>query len=179
MVKHRYWDSCVILGWLKGEQDKIDECRAGIKAAEKGDIQIITSSLTLAEVLHLKGKDKIPKADREKVRGFFENDYIALYDVDRTIAELAQDVVWDHGIAPKDAIHVAIREERDIAVATWIASTCIAPKDAIHVATAMSLSSRIALDQFDTFDEPLIERSGKIGEPGLKIGRPNLPIPMF
>ena len=152
MVKHRYWDSCVILGWLKGEQDKIDECRAGIKAAEKGDIQIITSSLTLAEVLHLKGKDKIPKADREKVRGFFENDYIALYDVDRTIAELAQDVVWDHGIAPKDAIHVA---------------------------TAMSLSSRIALDQFDTFDEPLIERSGKIGEPGLKIGRPNLPIPMF
>ncbi len=152
MVTYRYWDSCVILGWLKGEQDKVAECRAGIRAAERGDIKVITSSLTLAEVLHLKGKDPVPKEDREKVRSFFENDYIALYDVDRTIAERAQDVVWDHGIAPKDAIHVA---------------------------TALSLSTRIALEQFDTFDEGLIEHSGKIGQPALTIGRPNLPQQMF
>lgn len=30
-----------------------------------------------------------------------------VYDVDRTLAERARDVVWNYGVKPKDAIHVA------------------------------------------------------------------------
>ncbi len=151
-MRYRYWDACVFLGWLKEEPDKIDECKAGIRHAEKGEILIVTSALTLAEVLRLKGKDPIPQADREKVRGFFQNDYIVVYDVDRTIAELAQDVVWDHGVKPKDAIHVA---------------------------TALSTSASVEIEQFDTFDGHLIGLSGKIGQPALTIGRPDLPQELF
>jgi predicted nucleic acid-binding protein len=142
----------VILGWLKEEPDKIAECTAGIRHAERGELTIITSALTLAEVLRLKGKDPIPESDRDLVRRFFENEYIALYDVDRTVAEMAQDVVWTYGVKPKDAIHVA---------------------------TALSVGSTIAIEQLDTFDGDLISLSGHVGIPPLKIGRPDLPGDLF
>jgi len=151
-VRYRYWDACCFLGWLRGESDKLDECKAGIRHAEQGKLTIVTSALTLAEVLWLKGKDPIPKDDRDKVRRFFENDYIALYDVDRTIGELAQDVVWDHGVRPKDAVHVA---------------------------TALSGRERLGIEQLDTFDEKLIGLSATIGSPALPIGRPDLPQGLF
>lgn len=143
---YRYWDSCVILGWLKEEPDKISDCAAGIQQAEAGNLMIVTSAFTLAEVLRIKGEDPIPAADRDKVRRFFESDYIALYDVDRTIAERAQEVVWDYGVKPKDAVHVA---------------------------TALETSRNMPIEQLDTFDGELIGLSGEIGNPSLTIGRPN------
>jgi predicted nucleic acid-binding protein len=151
-VRYRYWDACVFLGWLKAEPDKLAACQAGIRMAERGELTIITSVLSLAEVLRLKGNDPIPVADREAVRAFFENDYISLYEVDRTIAEKAQDVVWNHGVRPKDAIHVA---------------------------TALSTATTITIEQFDTFDTGLIALNGQIGAPALTIGLPNLPEAMF
>jgi hypothetical protein len=71
-----------------------------------------------------------------------------LYDLDRTLGERAREVVWDHSVRPKDAIHVA---------------------------TALDAK----VDQFDTFDGPLISLSGKIGNPPLVIGPPNLPQTLF
>jgi predicted nucleic acid-binding protein len=44
-------------------------------------------------------------------------------------------------------------------------------KDAVHVATA--LSARVP--HLDTFDGPMIARSGQIGDPPLIIGRPAVP----
>jgi len=148
-VRYRYWDSCCFLGWLKEEPDKLGECEAGIRLAERGKLVLVTSALTLAEVLSLKGKNPIPVADREKVRRFFENAYIDIYDVDRAIAEAAQDAVWNYGIAPKDAIHVA---------------------------TAISTARDLGIEQLDTFDNALIGHSRTIGNPPLVIGRPSLPV---
>ena len=147
-MRYRYWDSCTFLGWLKQEEDKVDECRNAIRAAEKGDIKLVTSAFTLTEVLKLKGEEPIPPGDAEKVRGFFANEYLVLYDVDRAIAERAQDLVWFHGVLPKDAIHVA---------------------------TALTTGTAVGIEQLDTFDGPLIALSGKLGDPPLKIGRPDLP----
>ena len=152
-MRYRYWDSCAFLGWLKEEADKVDECHNGIRLAERGELIIVTSALTLAEVLHVKGKGPIPMEDRDKVRRFFENDYITLYDVDRHIAERAQEVVWQNGVKPKDAIHVA---------------------------TALSLADGRGVEQLDTFDNYLIGQSGAVGgNPPLQIGRPNLPGELF
>jgi len=50
-VTRRYWDACTFLGWLKGEDDKIAECRSVIEEAVSRKLQIVTSALTLAEVL--------------------------------------------------------------------------------------------------------------------------------
>ncbi len=68
----------------------------------------MTSALTLAEVIKLKHKALIPLEDAKKVKEFFERyDLIEVRDVDRRTAEAARQLVWDYGIDPKDAIHVA------------------------------------------------------------------------
>jgi hypothetical protein len=49
------------------------------------------------------------------------------------------------------------------------------PKDALHVATALDVS----VGQFDTFDGDLIALAGKLGNPPLIIGNPNIQEPLF
>ena len=130
------------------EADKADACRAVIGEAQAGRLRIVTSTLTLPEVLWLKGKDPIPPADREKIRAFFRHEWIALVQLDRAVGEEAHEVGWTHGIRPKDAVHVA---------------------------TAL----RAAVEQLDTFDGPLIEKSGQLGNPPLRIGPPHVEGQLF
>lgn len=106
-LDRRYWDSDAFLGHLKNEPDKVDACESVLAAAKDGKIIIVTSALTLAEVLYIKGKDKIPVKDRQAVTDFFKHRYISVQNVTRAIAETARDVYWDFGIRPQDAIHVA------------------------------------------------------------------------
>jgi predicted nucleic acid-binding protein len=65
-----------------------------------------------ARVNHLMSRvvrdhEHLPKERSDVVRAFFRNSSIIVPQLDRSTAELAQDVVWDHGVTPKDAIHVA------------------------------------------------------------------------
>ncbi|MEQ1718342.1 MAG: type II toxin-antitoxin system VapC family toxin [Hyphomicrobium sp.] len=106
-AEQRYWDSDCFLGWLLEEPDKVEHCRQVLSAAEDGKILIVTSALTIAEVLALRGHLKIPAADREKVENFFRQEYIVVRNITRRIAENARSYVWDFGVAPKDALHVA------------------------------------------------------------------------
>ncbi len=106
-VDTRYWDSDCFLGWLQAEQDKVEQCRQVLAAAEDGKILIVTSALTIAEVLALRGRDKIPPENRDKVESFFRQEYIVVRNITRRIAESARSFVWDYGVAPKDALHVA------------------------------------------------------------------------
>ena len=77
-IDRRYWDSDCFLGWLLAEEDKEDRCREVLTAAEDGKVQIVTSALTIAEVLALRGRQKIPPSDRAKVEAFFRSDYIVV-----------------------------------------------------------------------------------------------------
>lgn len=79
-----------------------------IREAEAGNLEIVTSTLTLVEVLWPKGQPlQLPSERAATVQRFFEHEWIVLYELDRTLAERAREVVWDHGIRPKDAVHVA------------------------------------------------------------------------
>lgn len=89
------------------ETGKVESCYGVIEAAEKGELQIITSALTIAEVLYLKGHRKIAADSAEKVCRFFENDYIIIVTLDRYIAETARNFIWIYNVRPKDSIHVA------------------------------------------------------------------------
>ena len=106
-VDRRYWDSDCFLGWLLAEKDKEDACRQVLEAAEDGKVIIVTSALTIAEVLALRGKDKIPSGNRAKVEAFFKNDYIDVRNITRRVAEAARSYVWDYSVEPKDALHIA------------------------------------------------------------------------
>jgi predicted nucleic acid-binding protein len=77
-------------------------------------VLIVTSTLTIAEVLWMRNAPRIPKDKAEIVRRFFRRSYMRLRNVTRLVAESAQDLVWDHGVKPKDAIHVATALEAKV-----------------------------------------------------------------
>lgn len=106
-MEHRYWDSDCFLGWLQDEADKAEACRAVLQEARLGNISIVTSALTIAEVLVLKGHERIASNKRVMVEKFFKSEFIIVRSVTRRISESARVLVWDHGIYPKDAVHVA------------------------------------------------------------------------
>lgn len=115
-IDRRYRDSDCFLAWLQSEAGKADACRKVLEAADEGKILLITSALTLAEVLYLRGGRPIPKARKDVVVDFFKNEYIHVRNVTRHIAEQARELVWDHGIRPKDAVHVATAQEARISL---------------------------------------------------------------
>jgi len=142
----RYWDSAAFLAYFKEEPGRVDRCAAILEDAENGKILIVTCALTLAEVLALRGQPRIPPDPvlKQKVTDFFKNEYISVQNVTRQVAELARDLVWDHDIAPKDAVHVA---------------------------AALAVEAPI----LETFDQPLIGKSGKVGTLPLIIREPPMP----
>lgn len=102
-----YWDSGAFLGYLNEEVDKVTDCMSVLKQAEAGHCLIVTSALTLVEVLWLKGHTPLKEDKRDKIERFFKEDYLTVRNVTRAISELARDVVWHYNVRPKDAIHVA------------------------------------------------------------------------
>lgn len=111
-----YWDSATFLAYFQQEEGRHQLCQGTLERAEAGEVGIITSALTIAECLWLRGTIPIPKNRAEILRRFFRKSYIRVRNVTRSTSELAQDVVWDHGIKPKDAIHVATAIEAKIGV---------------------------------------------------------------
>jgi predicted nucleic acid-binding protein len=106
-IERIYWDSDAFLGWLGNEKGKATNCGGMIQRAERGEVLIVTSTLTLAECLWMRGQPKVPQDKADIVRRFFRKSYIRMYNVTRRLGEDAQDLVWNNGIKPKDAIHVA------------------------------------------------------------------------
>jgi len=106
-VEKIYWDSDCFLGHFQAETGKAEKCDGVLQRAERGEVLIVTSALTLAEVLWLRGEPKLSKEKAVLVQKFFRRSYIRVYNVSRKIAEAAQIHVWDNSIKPKDAIHVA------------------------------------------------------------------------
>jgi predicted nucleic acid-binding protein len=106
-LPRRYWDSSAFLAWLLPEPDREDACRSVLRAAEEGEIEIVTSALTLTEVIKLKGKPELKREQEKKIADFFQHEYIVVRNVDRFIAFAAQRLVWDQNLAAKDSIHVA------------------------------------------------------------------------
>lgn len=142
----RYWDADPFIAWLTPEQEKADACEPVIHAAERGELVIVTSVLTLTEVIHLKNKAPLPRDVREKIEAFFRHEWIVVRQLDRFLAEDARELFWD-GLVDS--------------------------KDAVHVATALRVEPRVV--QLDTFDDGLIKRDGTIGDPPLRIGKPDMP----
>jgi predicted nucleic acid-binding protein len=87
-----------------------------LERAEAGEVGIITSTLTIAECLWLRGSVPIPRNRAQIVRQFFRKSFIRMRNVTRKTSELAQDLVWDHAVRPKDAIHIATALEAGVPV---------------------------------------------------------------
>lgn len=106
-VEKVYWDTDCFLGHFQAEPGKAEKCDGVLERAERGDVLIVTSALTIAEVLWMRGGPKIPQEKALIVQKFFRKSYIRVVNVSRKIATAAQTHVWVDDIRPKDAIHVA------------------------------------------------------------------------
>lgn len=102
-----YWDSNCFLSHFQAVDGQVEKCDGVIERAERGDVLIVTSALTLAEVLWMRGGPKLANDKAELIQKFFRRSYIRVYNVTRKNAEAAQFLVWDKSIKPKDAIHVS------------------------------------------------------------------------
>jgi predicted nucleic acid-binding protein len=142
----RYWDAGVFIALLKPEAWRLDEVNAVLKVAEAGQILVVTSSVSLVEVVKLDAKQaiiEIPAADCAKIEGFFSRSYVSVRLLDFKVGATARDYIWRYGLDTRDSIHLA---------------------------TAV----RYHLPQLDTYDQHLLDLNGKIS--GLNISHPNLPV---
>lgn len=148
-----YWDSCVWIGLINSEPDKIDVCNWVMETARNKEATIWTSSLTLAEVFKKKcgpstvGIDPSRDSDFES---YIEQNHLFEVQVDHEIGVIARRLLRAHPELKK-------------------------PMDAIHLATAVVHN----LDEFHTFDAAnLLALNGKVmradGKP-LHILTPQLP----
>ncbi len=117
MAERVYWDSCVWLGVLNDEPDKVDSARWLIERAERGEVEIWTSTITLAEVYKVRQSgDADPEADK-KLDDFLSQPYIVHVQVDWDIAMEARRLLRAKlpGLKkPNDAIHLACAVWYDI-----------------------------------------------------------------
>lgn len=106
----RYWDTGPFLAWLKEEQHRLADVEPVIRAAEAGKVRLVTSSVTLIEIVKLDQKQavtQLPPEDAEKIRRWFERRFISIRLFDRPTATLARELIWKHGLKTRDAMHLA------------------------------------------------------------------------
>jgi predicted nucleic acid-binding protein len=112
-VIRRYWDSSCFLILLNDEQEA-EDCEKILNEAKEGKTQLVISPLVQVEVVRPRGSSHpISAEDAEKVRAFFENDYLKWRNIDRVIADLARGLCWQYGVHPRDAIHMAVAIETE------------------------------------------------------------------
>lgn len=114
-TKRIYWDACCWIALIQQEVvtvagnsvDRGKMCRGVVQAAEKDIYEIVTSTLSLAEVSrHPKMKSA---SDDDNIAAFFENDYILLANVDVRVGTLARQLMQKGfaGLKPADSVHLA------------------------------------------------------------------------
>ncbi len=113
----RYWDANVFIALIAGEEERADVVQVILEAAQRGETQIYTSALTLLEVV--KGPERKPplsQADEERIRAYFEHEFIIFVPFTWDMGAAARDLHWRHRVAPNDAVHVAsaIRARADV-----------------------------------------------------------------
>jgi predicted nucleic acid-binding protein len=151
-----YWDSCIFIAWIKDEplpteqRDGIAECVDGV---EKGSLRLITSTITLTEVLTAKLADDI----KTKYEQLMTRRSITMIVADRRVTALAR----------------GIREYYEDLRRTD-GQGSLNQFDAIHLATAIQYHATAfyTLDDGGHGDRSLLSLNGNVAGHGLAITKP-------
>jgi predicted nucleic acid-binding protein len=152
-----YWDACVVLAYISGEAGRLPDIESLLDQAEKGDIEIFTSELSVVEVAF---------AAQEKSDGTLD-----------PATEAAIDDFWNHPSPVKRMdIHALITKEarRIIRTAMSTPGRSVQAADAIHLATAKQLG----VDEIHTYEE-LAARKRWAELTGLSVEEPVATQPML
>jgi predicted nucleic acid-binding protein len=103
-----YCDSGVFCAYFSNEPGRADIVLGILKKARAGEVQIITSSFALVEVLKVAGHPPLKKDAEQKIVAFFKYKFIHFVDANRYICAQARHLIWSHpALKPKDAVHLA------------------------------------------------------------------------
>lgn len=149
-----YIETCPIIDVIKGRvgvnltpdrEDDLWYTEQCLKAAWAGEIEVVTSMLTIAECRRAK-QDELPTEEMKRIiRSVLTSGRVfSPAEVTQTIAERARDLEWEHAINLKGA-------------------------DAIHVATALKTECK---EFFTADDRGPIKNASKLLPLGLKVIRP-------
>jgi predicted nucleic acid-binding protein len=145
MPQRVYWDASVFHALFGSEPGRVDICLKLEKQAKDGLLEIYTSTVTFTECVWIKGNpNKLSRQHETVIQRYFMHKYIKSINCDRTIAESARFLIWDH--------------------------PHLKPKDAIHVASAISQQ----IDVLHSYDNDHVKLSGLIGIPPLRICNPEV-----
>ena len=142
-ASRRLWDSNVVIGYLAGYPGIAAACNNIISRAERGELEIVVSTLATIEVAYLEGVDD-PTAER-LIQEFFGREYVVPVAVDVRVADNARKLVRKHKQGPS-----------------------LKPADAAHLATAIQWSIPV----LETTDDGLLRFDGLEGNPPVTIRRP-------
>jgi predicted nucleic acid-binding protein len=111
-AKKVYWDACVWLSLINDDPGRADRCRHLVEQAKQGDVQIWTSSITLAEVFKKKCEGKnisLPETGDEGFENLLNQDFVYEVQADHDIGVLARRLLRKYPALkqPNDAIHAA------------------------------------------------------------------------
>jgi len=146
-LRYIYWDANPFCAIFNNEGARVKPCKEILSAAERGELKIVTSSITLAEVIRIKGETGISPGKESVLYDYFQNDFIVFVNVE-----------WFVGTHARKLMHQF---------------PSLKPMDAIHLATAL----RGKVEEMHTYDGDLIELSQKVGVPPLTICNPSLSSP--
>ena len=149
-LPRRLWDSCVIIDYLAGSARVAEACSRIITQAEKGEIEIVVSTIATIEVAYLQGYDD--QDSEARIRELFGRDYIIPISIDARVASEARKLV---------------RKYRS--------STNLKPPDAAHLATAIQWEIPV----IETTDPDLLKLDGLEGTPPITIRPPLYEGPML
>ena len=147
----RYWDAKCFIAVLNREADA-PTCRRILEQAQAFETEICVSPIVQVEVIRPKGTS-LPLANeqRDKVRAFFENDYVRWRIIDRKIANDAQLLCWDYSLHPRDAIHLAVALDLECDLLETSDSDLLRLDQKIP-STSLRICKPGALGQADLFD---------------------------
>jgi predicted nucleic acid-binding protein len=144
------WDSCVIIDAIQKSEGRYPILRPMINKAMQGDLNIVVSTLSLAETIYLRDLADGGMAQEQQdalIERWFDEPYIIKRNADVSVCTEAAKLARRHRM--------------------------LAPADAIILATA-ALSE---VDVLITYDgegrgDGLLQLDGIVGNPGLRISTP-------
>lgn len=136
-----YWDACVFLSYVNGDESRADVIQQLLDEATEGSHELLTSTVSMVEVAFGKAEQDDAAPDPNLLAAiealWVSESPVRLIEFHRLIALDARDLVRQARLE---------RDER------------LTPLDAVHLASAQ----RLNVEEFHTYDGPLLRYKGPL-----------------
>ena len=108
--ERHYFDACIFSAFLNqtSEPDRYQECLPIMQAAERGEIMAFTSTLSLSEVIYIKGQPEISEEVQEEIIAtLFRSPWLNLIAYEPEVAFLNRRIARKYRLKPIDTVHLA------------------------------------------------------------------------